>query len=394
MHPLWYSTCILLLLFSCNSGNKGHYEEDTSGKAVSVSFEKQDSIRIDYLGNPTVHDIDPVAGKILFMEHKETSQVITIADFEGSVLASFLKWGDFPDTYGRLMASLKVTGNDGFLAYGSRGFLTYDFEGVLQSMVKHVDSQILGFTRIGLGSGMERLEDGYLYRNTVGSNKLPNGAKDYAALCPLVFLNPQTGETRPILHFPESSIFLTGKYFFRNAWDPSFTIADHLIYVAFGLEPVIYTYEAKPPYSFVSSIPLDLPDYRHAEGEKEYVSNVRFFGQARTSGKITNIKLVDNFFLIAYFPGFDAADREESFIKRSPEEATIFWNSMRKKYPYRMAILDASGNWLGDVKAEGLVGSSMVLRNGEIWMQEKPDEEVERDYFRLFRVGLKVEKVE
>jgi hypothetical protein len=103
---------------------------------------------------------------------------------------------------------------------------------------------------------------------------------------------------------------------------------------------------------------------------------------------------VDNFFIIAYFPGFHAADREESFVKRSDEEATIFWNKMRKKYPHRMAILDASGNWLSDVKAEGLVGSTMVLRNGQLWMQEKPDEEVERDYFRLFRVGLKVEKVE
>lgn len=33
---------------------------------------------------------------------------------------------------------------------------------------------------------------------------------------------------------------------------------------------------------------------------------------------------------------------------------------------------------------------SMIIRNGELWMMEKPDEEVEKDYFRLFRVGLKV----
>lgn len=330
------------------------------------------------------------------MEHKETSQEITVADFDGTVLASFSKWGDFPDTYGNLKASLKILGNEGFMAYGSRGFLFYDFEGVFQSLEKHVDNPYPdpGFTRIGLGLAMEPLEDGYLYRNTVGGDKLPNGAEDYAALRPLVFLNPQTGETKPILHFPESSIFLRGRYFFRNAWDPAFTIADHLIYVAFGLEPVIYSYESKPPYSFISSIPLDLPDYNHAEGGKEYTSNVRFFGQARTSGKILNIKMVDDFFIIAYFPGFDAADKEASFTNKSPEEATNFWKGMREKYPHRIAVFDASGNRLSDFEPKGLIVSSMVLRNGELWMKEKPDEKVERDFFRLFRVGLKMEKAE
>ena len=31
----------------------------------------------------------------------------------------------------------------------------------------------------------------------------------------------------------------------------------------------------------------------------------------------------------------------------------------------------------------------MLLRNGELWMLKKPDKEVEHDYLRLFRVGLK-----
>jgi hypothetical protein len=32
----------------------------------------------------------------------------------------------------------------------------------------------------------------------------------------------------------------------------------------------------------------------------------------------------------------------------------------------------------------------MLLRDGQIWMRELPDEEIEQDYFRLFRVELKV----
>jgi len=67
---------------------------------------------------------------------------------------------------------------------------------------------------------------------------------------------------------------------------------------------------------------------------------------------------------------------------------------MREKYPHRIAVFDASGNRLSDFEPKGLIVSSMVLRNGELWMKEKPDEKVERDFFRLFRVGLKMEKAE
>jgi hypothetical protein len=57
-----------------------------------------------------------------------------------------------------------------------------------------------------------------------------------------------------------------------------------------------------------------------------------------------------------------------------------------------MAILDSLGNVINDFVPEGLVPRSMLLRNGELWMMEKPDEEEEKDYFRLFKVGLKTEE--
>jgi hypothetical protein len=65
---------------------------------------------------------------------------------------------------------------------------------------------------------------------------------------------------------------------------------------------------------------------------------------------------------------------------------------MRKKFPTRIAIVDSLGNVVNDFVPEGLEPKSMIIRNGELWMMEKPDEEEERDYFKLFRVGLKIEK--
>ena len=65
---------------------------------------------------------------------------------------------------------------------------------------------------------------------------------------------------------------------------------------------------------------------------------------------------------------------------------------MQKKYPSRIAIVDSSGNILNDFVPQGLEPSSMLLRDGQLWMMEKADEEVERDYFRLFRVALNAVK--
>ncbi|EIM75800.1 hypothetical protein A3SI_12124 [Nitritalea halalkaliphila LW7] len=64
---------------------------------------------------------------------------------------------------------------------------------------------------------------------------------------------------------------------------------------------------------------------------------------------------------------------------------------MNLKYPYRIAVLDSIGNRIYDFVPEGLEPSSMLVRDGQLWMMEKPNEEEEQDYIRLFRVGLKIE---
>ncbi len=76
------------------------------------------------------------------------------------------------------------------------------------------------------------------------------------------------------------------------------------------------------------------------------------------------------------------------------EEARDFRERMREKYSLRIAILDSLGSLINDFVPKGLDPKSMLVRDGQLWMLEMPDEEVKQEYFRLFRVGLKVEKLE
>ncbi|WP_235941071.1 hypothetical protein [Cyclobacterium roseum] len=388
MHRIFIIFWMGLLLLSCDSGNKDTRNKETEGAATTVYFEKLDSIRIDYLGNPSVHDLDPKSGTILFMEHRQFSEDIMVANFEGHIVTSFSKLSDRPDSYGGLMSTLRILDDKTFLVYGYNGFMTYDFTGELQSQVKLKDFRVPNFTWKAMGFGMEKWNGKYLYVDQ-GSRHIDYSSIDaYNEMRLLNWLDPKTGEKEPFIQFPESSIFRSGKYFFRDSWAPSFTLADDRIYVVFGAEPVIYVFSLNKPYSLLSSVPVDLKDYRYFSGSNDNSidGTLRF-----TSGNILNIKKIAGYFVIAYFPGYSDADKEAENENKTQQENLLFRERMLKKYAKRIAILDAEGHKVSDFVPDGLTPESMLLRNNELWMQEKPDEEVERDYFRLFRVELRVE---
>ena len=386
----YLGSLFFLSLFFLSCGTKGDDKKNGGIANKSISLEKLDSVRIDYLGDLYVHDLDPVSQTVLFEDRGPYSQVIVLADFDGNIINSFSKFGDMPDTYGKIMAPFKLLDFNSFLVYGYNGFMTYDFGGNLLSRVKLVDFEVPSRPRNRMGYGLGKLGSRYLY---IDQSHPPNGDYSdigiYGEMYLLNWLDPETGEKEPFIQFPESSIFRNGKYFFRSAWDPVYELADGLIYVAFGLEPVIYAYEDSPPYSLVSSLPLELPEYRHFKGANSFNQDLEYFRHRFTSAFIENIKKVDGYFLVAYFPGYDNADTEMRFSNQTPEEIVVFNERMREKYPYRIAILDSLGSLVNDFVPGRLDPRSMLVQNGQLWMQELSDEEVERDYFRLFRVGLR-----
>lgn len=387
IYPSRIVTFFLILATACQSGEQKELTKAGTSSNEKIVFEKLDSIRIDYLGTPTVHDIDPVNKRIIFMDHKENSEDIHIADFEGNILQSFSKFGDKPDSYGGLMGTLNFTDTNRFLVYGYRGFLTFDMEGRLKSLVKYDDFHVPSQSRRSMGYNMERLGQKYLFINQGPS---PQDLNEYRAFKLLTLLDPLKGTRKPMIGFPEGSRFLNGNHYFFPCWFPVFTVHRSKIYTAFGIEPVIYVYETFPPHALVDSISLNLPNYRGYNGS-ENPSDIRVLGMCFVSGKIENIKKIGSLLLIGYFPGYAEKDISINFENKTQEETEYFQISMRKKYPSRIAIVDSLGNVINDFVPDNLSPSSMLLRDEQLWMMEKPDEEVERDYFRLFRVGLKVE---
>ncbi|SEG23178.1 hypothetical protein [Algoriphagus boritolerans] len=381
----------VFILYSCSSDKEKISAIFESNELKIFRLEKIDSVQINFIGTPRIHDINPQSKSILFLDDGPHHQTINIANFDGEIINSFTKFGDVPDSYGILLSCIRLINDKSFLVYGSNGFLKFDFSGNLLSKVKLKSFEVPDRAVNKMGFGMEKLYEEYLFFNQEFPPNRDYSTKSFLySLNLMKLLNPETGEIRPFLNFPDESIFRNGKHFFRSAWDPVFYIDEELVYIVFGLEPTIYVYNPIT-WALESNIPVDFKEFRNFKGAESFSFEIEAFMDRFRSAFINNIKKINGVFIIAYFPGYDAEDLEESRMNKSKKENMLFYEKVNKKYKERIAIVDSLGTVLNDFVPEGLEPSSMLLRNGQLWMMERADEEVERDYFRLFRVGLKIE---
>jgi hypothetical protein len=375
-------------IFACTQ--KGKIREEIEGlpESKTISLAILDSIQIPFFGNPMVQDISPSQQRVVFMDQKEFTEDIFIADFEGNILSSFSKLGDMPDNHGGIRSPVFISGEDSILIYGNRGYLSFDMEGKMFSLVKPQEFSGYNFATFGMGRNFEKYQDKLLYFDQGSRKEDYTQISLYDELRVLNWHHPKTGKKTHFNPLPENSTFKSGKYFFRQAWFPAFTIADNLIYVVYGIEPMIYAFDVEEPHELKRSIPLNLNDYELFPGLGEYTDDFRKLGLGFEWGKIENIKRIGDYFVLAYFPGNDATDRELLWVNKTPEEAMAFRESMQKKYPKRIQVTDLAGNQLLDFAPDQYHPETMLLREGQLWVMAKPNPDVEEDFFKVYRLVL------
>lgn len=349
---------------------------------------KTDSVKVDYLGKPTVHDIDPLSETLIFMEDKEYSQKIFIANFKGEILSSNSKFGDMPDSYGVLISPLLIDSDSSFLAFGTTGFNRYSYGWELISNISLNEIFIPNFKRNIMGVELIKIAGKYLTSDKGNRDINYNKINNYPEINHFNLYDPETGKFEPIIKFPDKSIYKSGKHFYRYAWFPTFTVENNQIFVVYGGEPVIYKYNEEPPFNLISSIPIKLPNFSYYEGSNSENLGHDFFGLFIASGRIENIKKFEDKFIVAYFQGYDKVDKEYHFAKKTPDESKELRERLEKKYPFRLAIFDSLGNLLKDFVPNDYDPSSMLIRDGQLWVMGKPDPDVEKDYFKLYKLNF------
>jgi hypothetical protein len=383
MKTNYFLWIVCLFLLSCRTGSN---QDDRNQEKITI--EKTDSVEIQLNQSFRIHDLSPEQNRIALVSEDSLVNIV-FAEIDGSTVSRFSIRKEEPGGFGLLMAPIRFLGKDSVIVYSAGGFSTYGISGAIKSQLTSLKPVFVNRAEPANRTGLEKSADRYLHlyeksmRNRTLVQDLDQQTKH------LVWLDIKTGKREPFLEFPEKSLFRNGKHFFSDAWKPAFTLEGGLIYVVFGIEPTVYVFDATEPYALTSSTPLNLIGYQYYKGSEIKSTALDLFDWPQYSGKILKIHRYHDSLLIVYFPGITPEDTQRLLESNSTIESFNFSREIKRKYPPRLAIVDSLGKASEASVPSGLDIESILVKDGTIWMQEKPDTQVNKNSVRLFKVHPK-----
>lgn len=370
----------LLIIFGCSEKNQK--SKDFPG------LEIVDSIQVFNDPDLFFQDLDPVLEKLLFIKKSDSIQEVQILDFNGNLQYSFSLDQNYKKNNIHLLSALFFKDHEGIVVFGSEEIITYSMTGEIDSIISFSDVQRQYFSRSDFSFSLENFGDKIFLLNNEIVNLKHSDLSEFSNVEIFYVFDLKSKESTTFLKFPKSSIFQKNKYFFKGAWSPVYTFDKNLLHVVFGIEPTIYSYSPIPPYQLLSSLPLKLNSYRSFNGLDKLSSKFRFFDHSFTSGKILSIKKLLDYFVIVYFPGINDQNLGEQLQGKSTEDIIKNIRKLKKKYPNRVAVIDPQGNTLADFIPEKLNPTSMIIRNGDLYMLGSSNIDSNDNLLKIFRLTL------
>jgi hypothetical protein len=369
---------VILIVFSCSK--KDQKLNEFGG------LEKIDSIQVEVSPDLIFQDIDFDSRVILFLSKIESKTEVSLIDFDGKVIESFSLKNSSMDNFEDLLVPLSFQNNQSISAMGSNELISYSLSGQIIRVYpfpKNLNQQISKSTFYSESENKLLLlsKDILLISN--------KDLHKFDKVNVLENIDLLTGQSEFLFQFPSISIFRDKKFFFKADWVPLFMVDKDEIHIIFGIESVIYTFKINSPDVLLKSIPIHLSTYQHFEGYVNYSSILSRIGHAFSSGKISSFYKFDEYFLITYFPGFDITKFEKKLSNMSTEEMIKFIREMKIHYPNRMSIIDYMGNPLADFVPVGLDIDNIILRNGELWIPESHNLDVNKNIFKIYKLKVK-----
>ncbi|MFC4871396.1 hypothetical protein [Negadavirga shengliensis] len=380
------SVCLLLSIIGCSkSGSEGHEK-----KPQTFYLVVNDSIEVPYLGLVDLMDVDPQQELLLFHDIQQGS--ILLADFAGQHLLNLKRRGDSPQDYGRFLWSpARISPQGKIYLTSHRGYFEYDRNGEL---AKHTRlQQEVSLSGRAAADQEFQIYNGHFYQSGISRNASfgTNQKEFYDEFQLMVRINPENGELTRFLHLEEASVLKNGRGHDIGDMIPVFQIVNDHLYVIVAKDPHLNIYHLDDPGTLVKRVPLNYREFQIGEGQPLETVDPRMISPSMTIGKTYALKNVDDFLLTTYFPGIDRQDQEIYEQIFSGEEYRVFFDRMRKKYPYRLHITDLDGNRLVDMELpEKLDQRQFLVRDGKLWFLSRFNQETEEDFVKVYQVGLEI----
>ncbi|WP_164675176.1 hypothetical protein [Anditalea andensis] len=377
---------IAYLNFSCsNFQNEKEFH-------ASLRFEKVDSVRINYLGQLNLMDINPDHKRVLLFNQMEGTFVIT--DFEGQTLSSFTKIADAPDSYGSFPLAAAKFSEDGqkINLVSNTGLFEYDLEGNLSNSKKFAGEKSTSFSgRSTADSEFYDLGDKTLIKavETWGEYKR-NTPEFYDHFLLLAMIDNNTGEINRFMGLEDDSIYKNGKGHDIADMMPMVDVKEDKIYIVVGKDTYLNVYDLNPPYALLQRTHLPLTDFKQNQGEDFAKVDPNMIRPDMSAGRISNVKVLDDYVIISYFQGYNDQDKEEFDLISNSQEFTAFSLRMKDKYPKYLLLLDKEGNKIKETTVpDGFNPTQFMVRDDHLWFMSNLNEEIEEDFWTVYKVALK-----
>ncbi|MCH7398847.1 hypothetical protein MM236_12655 [Belliella sp. DSM 107340] len=375
----------LFLVFSCSEKSK-----ENNVNAEELTLIKEDSLQISYFGILNLMDVHPESKKILLFDQQTRSLIVS--DFDGTSPTEIINESDSPASYGSFPLGAGKFSEDGksFTVISNQGVYTYDLEGNLINGGKHQEAEMPAFSGRASADQEFYWVGDRIITPTGGRTAFDRNTKEfYENYLSLAWFDTLDRKVDLFMNLDEQSVFRNGKAHDLSHIKSLVTVDKNRIYYIQGIEPALNIHQIESPYEKIKRVNLEIDDYTFNQGEDFEKADPRMISPDMFSGRIENLKVLENNILISFSPGVPELDQDKY--------DNLGWQTimakMKKDYRYRMLIMDLEGRKLKDLPIPYEYNARQwLVRDGFIWFLGEINLEEEEDFVKVYKVKLGAEE--
>lgn len=381
----------VFFVWGCGTNEEKTFSTETS---TNWEFEKVDSLQFDIIGRPILADAE--FGKILLYDGQK--QEFIILDEEGTLINRFSKSGDTPDNFGFNLLLPGFLSESELMMAGTLGIFVYDFSGNLIKKIPHPEAQSGGVFSSFPGKSID-----HFYRN--GENKILSKSfrtfdlrlsdeEFYKKLRGLEIIDSQTDQATALVPFPPKSRFLNGNGYIQSDFEPTFSVSESNVQVAFAGEPTLYQYNWNEDSLLLEkSIELSLPNFGEITGQPLKMLEDVGASTNMLTASIRKVVHWNDKILIHFFPGFSTEESlalSEDYKNGDEEAAKAKTNKLFAERKMGLAVVDPTeAKQLGIIEFPTWLNPTGFCLDGEnFWFQKAFNPDAEEDFIKLYKVKL------
>jgi hypothetical protein len=374
---------ILFIVSACGS------DENRQSDSSSLQMHAVDSVKIDFLGNLILQDVDEKLERVLFYNMSKNEMVL--ANFEGEILWEKSWEGDSPNSHGGLVSPAKFNGDQIFVI-GRKGYTYYDINGNLLTQKALPANYRTFFTSFNQRGIAEEWRDKYYTVYFDRGSFQTNEAEYYTNLKVMGEFDPESEVLRTFVNFPAGSKFINGRAYEVPNMMPVYARVGQYIWMVFFSDTKLYKFDLNNDFELLETKALSHLSFYETKGVELSAKDPRAIIFTDNDGQNSILKTDGNYLLMGYVPGLNESDRDMRESLRVPdkkEELQAFEKQLAKRNVPSWIVYDLNGEKLSEFpNTLNMNFFHLIGKSGHFYTLRNPRTDEEEDFFMLYKLKI------